>query len=310
MRRQLGWLCILPALGSLAQIQGVSAGPALVATTDYPGATWVPADLANFSYGSRPHDYQVNMIVIHDTEGTYSWAISHFQDPASAASAHYVVSDLGQITQMVAEHDIAWHAGNWDYNTRSIGIEHEGYAYAQPTWYTTAMYDASAQLAASICSRWGVPMDRTHVIGHSEVPDPNNPGLYGGSDHHTDPGPYWDWTYYMGQAVDYASLLKSPPHMGPDPVAVNGLTRATVTRQPAQNCRPADVPIKGYTVTSTPATQTMTLLPNATSATFNNRTPATSYTFTVTATDLDGQDSLTSNPVVPGRCATAQLSAS
>ena len=37
-----------------------------------------------------------------------------------------------------------------------------------------------------------VPMDRTHVIGHSEVPDPNNPGLYGGSDHHTDPGPNWD----------------------------------------------------------------------------------------------------------------------
>ena len=29
---------------------------------------------------------------------------------------------------MVAEQDIAWHAGNWDYNTRAIGIEHEGYA--------------------------------------------------------------------------------------------------------------------------------------------------------------------------------------
>jgi hypothetical protein len=277
-------------------------------------ATWVPANLNNFSYGNRPHDYPVNMIIIHDIEGTAGSAIQAFQDPSRAASAHYVVSDAGQIWQMVAEHDIAWHAGNWDYNTRAIGIEHEGYAYAQPTWYTPAMYNQSAYLAASICSRWGVPMDRQHVIGHSEVPDPNNPGLFGGADHHTDPGPYWDWTLYMSQAQHYAAIsFPSPPHMGPDPVAVNGLTNATITWQPAQTCRPANFPIPGYarpitgyTVTSTPATTTMTQGATATSATFSNLTPGTSYTFTVTAIDADGQDSLTTNAVVPGHCATDQ----
>src|SRR5207249_3178885 len=158
-----------------------------------------------------PHDYGVDMIVIHDIEGSYGSAIQAFQDPNRAGSAHYVVSTKGQVAQMVLEKDVAWHAGNWDYNTRAIGIEHEGFAWT-PGWYTTAEYQASAHISASICSRWGVPMDRQHVIGHNEVPDPDHPGLYGGSDHHTDPGPYWDWTQYMSLAQQYASTLPSPPH--------------------------------------------------------------------------------------------------
>src|SRR4029077_2605053 len=109
--------------------------------------------------------------------------------------------------------DIAYHAGNWDYNTRAIGIEHEGFASGYPYGYTPIEYNVSAQLAASICSRWGVPMDRTHVIGHYEVPDPNNPGLFGGEEHHTDPGPAWDWNNYMSQAQHYSSRMPSPPHL-------------------------------------------------------------------------------------------------
>src|SRR5215467_7652908 len=100
-------------------------GVALAATPDYPGAAWVPASPANYSSADRPHDYPVDMIIIHDTEGSVASAVSIFQDPAMQASAHYVVSNTGQIDQMVQEKDIAWHAGNWDYNTRAIGIEHE-----------------------------------------------------------------------------------------------------------------------------------------------------------------------------------------
>lgn len=29
------------------------------------------------------------------------------------------------------------------------------------------------------------------------MPDPYNPGEYGGASHHTDPGDCWDWDYYM-----------------------------------------------------------------------------------------------------------------
>jgi N-acetylmuramoyl-L-alanine amidase/Fibronectin type III domain len=284
-----------PGPGAAAAVGGAAAPATTAAVPDYPLATWVPADPANYSTASRPHDYPVDMIVIHDTEGSYGSAIQEFQNPATAASAHYVVSDLGQITQMVAEHDVAWHAGNWDYNIRSIGIEHEGFA-SGPNWYTTAMYQASAHLAASICSRWGVPMDRTHVIGHYEVPDPDNPGQFGGSGHHTDPGVNWDWTTYMGLAQTYASQLPSPPRLGPDPVGRPGNQTVALSWQAAHTCY---APITGYTIVMQPGNVTQTVASSVTSATFAGLKNGTAYTFTVTAHNAQGQDSLTSDPVVP-----------
>jgi N-acetylmuramoyl-L-alanine amidase len=272
---------------------------------DYPGATWVPAVSTNFTVANRPHDYPVDMIVIHDTEVPFAKAIQIFQDPTRQVSANYVVSARGQIAQTVLEKDIAWHAGNWDYNTRAIGIEHEGYAY-MPGSYTKAEYQAGAQLAASICSRWGVPMDRTHVIGHNQVPDPDQPGLFGGFAHRTDPGPYWNWNYFIGLAASYASALPSPPQMMVDPVAINGLNSATVTWQVARSCH---LPILGYTVVAQPGNLSSYLPATATTATFDNLQPGISYTFTVTATNADGHDSLTSNAVIPGRCNAVQVNA-
>ncbi len=85
-------------------------------------------------------------------------------------SAHYVVRSAdGHIAQCVRERDIAWHAGNWDYNTRSIGIEHEGWV-DKPAYFTDAMYEESAKLTAAICTKYGIPKDRAHIIAHYEVP--------------------------------------------------------------------------------------------------------------------------------------------
>ncbi|TMC11701.1 MAG: N-acetylmuramoyl-L-alanine amidase, partial [Chloroflexi bacterium] len=102
-----------------------AAAPEEVAAPDYPQARWIPAAAGNFSVANRPHDCPVDMIVIHDTEVPIAQAVRIFQDPIMQRSANYIVSASGQIVQMVHETDIAWHAGNWDYNTRAIGIEHE-----------------------------------------------------------------------------------------------------------------------------------------------------------------------------------------
>lgn len=190
----------LPAHPDAAQMQFQSdtTGTASGSTASgYPSVVWAPAAPQNYTVANRPNDDPINLIVIHVTESSYTAAINWFQNPSAQASAHYVIrSSDGQITQMVAEQNIAWHAGNWDVNTRSIGIEHEGYA-SDGSWFTDIMYRQSAALVRAICLRYGIPMDRQHIIGHDEVPDPNNPGQYGGVDHHTDPGPYWDWNYYM-----------------------------------------------------------------------------------------------------------------
>jgi hypothetical protein len=164
MGRPPPWLCLTAVLAILSPGPPTSFGVSLLSsaspvnasvlkgTSDYSGATWVPADPANYSPAERPHDYPVQMIVIHDTEESAGAAIQKFQDPTSAVSAHYVVSQTGRITQMVAEQDIAWHAGNWDYNTRAIGIEHEGYA-GIPGTYTSAEYrsalDGACRLTGS-----------------------------------------------------------------------------------------------------------------------------------------------------------------
>ncbi|QFY13581.1 amidase [Nonomuraea phyllanthi] len=172
--------------GAYAKARDLS-GQAEIASTDYPPAAWVAASSSNYTSSSRPSSYAIDRVVIHVTQGSYAGTISWFQNPSAQVSAHYVVkSSNGAITQMVREKDIAWHAGNWTYNTRSIGIEHEGYV-SDASWFTDAMYRASAALTKAICDKYGIPKDRTHIIGHNQVP---------GADH-TDPGSYWNWTTYM-----------------------------------------------------------------------------------------------------------------
>lgn len=155
---------------------------------------WVPASTKNYTDDNRS---SVKTVVIHTTEGSYSGAISWLQNPASSVSAHYVIrSSDGEITQMVQEEDIAWHAGDWDTNKASVGIEHEGYISDPGRWYTDAMYRASAALTRDVCDRYGIPKDRSHVIAHAEVPGCSSSGG-GGAGCHTDPGSGWDWNYYM-----------------------------------------------------------------------------------------------------------------
>lgn len=151
----------------------------------------------------------INDIVIHDTEGAFVGSVRHLQNAGVDGSAHFVVSRTGQIVQLVPVTDVAWHSGNAYWNLHSIGIEHVG--FAGRNIYTDAEYRASAELVAYLAHRWTIPIDRTHIIGHDEVPDPNHPGEFGGVDHHTDPGPYWDWSYYM-KLVRYYAKHPVLPH--------------------------------------------------------------------------------------------------
>ncbi|MEW2496764.1 N-acetylmuramoyl-L-alanine amidase [Streptomyces nodosus] len=160
--------------------------PRVAGAVDFPGARWVAASPANLRRADRPDDYRIDRVIIHVTQGGYRSAVNVFQDPGHGAAAHYIVSADGHVTQMVRELDVAFHAGNREYNERSVGIEHEGFV-EDASSFTDAMYEASALLTAAICGRYGIPVDRGHIIGHVEVP---------GTDH-TDPGPHWDWARYL-----------------------------------------------------------------------------------------------------------------
>ncbi|MFD0024885.1 N-acetylmuramoyl-L-alanine amidase [Streptomyces sp. NPDC058382] len=160
--------------------------PRTPGAVDYARAEWTAASEANWRRADRPDDYPVDRVVIHVTQGSFRGAVSAFQNPRHGAAAHYIVRKDGHVTQMIRELDVAFHAGNRSYNERSVGIEHEGFV-DRPQDFTPAMYAASARLTAAICGRYGIPVDRKHIIGHVEVP---------GTDH-TDPGKHWDWDRYM-----------------------------------------------------------------------------------------------------------------
>jgi N-acetylmuramoyl-L-alanine amidase len=180
----------------LAPQEGVEV-PQFVTTAsgraDYGGADWRPASPRNYTNAHRGAA-KIDLIVIHVAQGSYSATINWFQNPSARASAHYVVGHKGAVAQCVHNADIAWHAGWWKTNKKSIGIEHEGYI-GNPRSFTKRMYHSSARLSAYLCRRFNIPVDRRHIIGHNEVPGCPGPG--GGIDCHTDPGRYWNWNKYI-----------------------------------------------------------------------------------------------------------------
>jgi N-acetyl-anhydromuramyl-L-alanine amidase AmpD len=164
--------------------------------SDYSGAAWYGAHPNNYTVADRPSSHQINKVVIHVVQGSWSSAINWFNDSRAQVSAHYTVrSSDGYIGQSVHEKDIGWHAGNWDYNQTSVGIEHEGYVN-DASWFTDEMYSSSAKLSSHLCKKYGIPFDRQHIVGHVEVPGAT----------HTDPGSYWDWTKYMSLVQNAAGI--------------------------------------------------------------------------------------------------------
>lgn len=172
---------------------------AIQRSTDYS-----PALYEQSPYDGSRQGNSVSAITIHTAQGSYSGTINWFKNNPYSVSAHYVIRSLdGQITQMVREYRKSNHVGI--HNLYTIGIEHEGYV-SNPAWYTSAMYDSSANLVKNICAKYsqvdcasaynGAPSSNVDVLptgikikGHQHF----------SSQTHTDPGVYWNWASYYAR---------------------------------------------------------------------------------------------------------------
>src|SRR5918998_3855495 len=159
----------------------------------YRRAAWRPAHGGNYTNANRG-PAQVSLIVVHVAQGSYSGTVNWFQDRNANASAHYVVSRKGRVAQCLRNEDVAWHAGWWKTNKKSIGIEHAGYI-GNPRSFSGPMYRSSAKLSAYLSRRFNIPVKHNHIIGHKQVPGCAGPG--GGASCHTDPGRHWNWGRYL-----------------------------------------------------------------------------------------------------------------
>lgn len=110
-------------------------------------------DFPHFSSGRSGS--KINKIVIHHMATTNYDTVPGVWKTRQA-SAHYGIGAKGEIRAYVDESNTAWHAGNWDVNISSIGIEHVN-TTGDPTWLVAqATIDASARLCADIAKRYGL----------------------------------------------------------------------------------------------------------------------------------------------------------
>ncbi|MCA1219083.1 peptidoglycan recognition protein family protein [Streptomyces sp. 8L] len=203
---------LTPRAAQVAALRAPAAGRSKTECPPTIACSWVPApyeqygpdpgDYGNHDLADRPKDSSVDYIVIHDTEETWQDTLKLVQDPTYLGWHYTVRSSDGAVAQHMATKDVGWHAGNWYVNSKSIGIENEGFLADPDAWFTESMYESSARLVRYLTARYHIPVDRQHIIGHDNVPG-TTPSTVAGM--HTDPGPYWDWAHYF-------QLIGAPLH--------------------------------------------------------------------------------------------------
>lgn len=165
---------------------------------------------------SWARQYPVEYVMLHFS----SAVVNHPDDPYNMdyirdtfvqynVSTHYIIDREGNVECYIPEDRAAWHAGRGTWlddekytnkmNYYAIGIELAGMGSAEdmsiymskaaynalPDSYkcfTDQQYDALKLLVADLCGRYDLPMDREHIIGHSDF----NPAK-------VDPGQLFDW---------------------------------------------------------------------------------------------------------------------
>jgi len=163
-----------------------------------PDSTLVNVFEPSPNFGPRRSGYDVaDMLILHYTgmESAAS-AIDWLTRPESSVSAHYLVDEAGQITQMVMEEKRAWHAGvsHWageeDINSCSIGIEihNPGIELGYPD-FPVPQIEAVTALCKDICFRLKIVPKR--VLAHSDVAPTRKP----------DPGEKFPWHYLHRNGV-------------------------------------------------------------------------------------------------------------
>jgi len=159
--------------------------------------------------GQRPDPDDISLIIVHNislppgefggghvdalfTNGLDTAAHPYFRQLEGVhVSSHFLIDRLGDVTQYVACHHRAWHAGRscWagreECNDFAIGIELEG---ADDIPYEPAQYQRLAELVALLQTNYP-RLAPEAVTGHEDVA----PGRK------TDPGPAFDWPLFWSE---------------------------------------------------------------------------------------------------------------
>ena len=165
--------------------------------------------------GTRPAD-SIRWIVLHDTEGGTAWSVARFfADPREpnqggpSGSAHLVVDDEA-CYRCLSNEQVPWAAPGA--NQKGFHIEQVGYAkWSLIVWKKhLKTLQRAAYKTAFHCHKFGIPprfvaadalkQGFPGVTTHAECTK-----AFGGD--HTDPGPLWPRTLFMGLVKNYYRQL-------------------------------------------------------------------------------------------------------
>ncbi|MNV08549.1 N-acetylmuramoyl-L-alanine amidase AmiD precursor [compost metagenome] len=130
-----------------------------------PLAQWVPSP----NHNAR----SPVIIVLHHTEqDSVQESLDTLRSANSGGkvSSHYLVGRDGDLYQLVADSERAWHAGGgrWgsitDLNSASLGIEIDNNGDSP---FTQPQIDTLLRLLGDLCTRYNIP--RNQIIGHADL---------------------------------------------------------------------------------------------------------------------------------------------
>lgn len=130
----------------------------------------------NFTESNRKSS-EIDTLVIHYTGNNGDTAENngnYFKNNVVETSAHYFVDDT-TVVRSVADKNIAWHAGDWDINCRSIGIEIAG----STTECTGKTLENVILLAQRLMKKYNISKER--VIRHYDANGKLCPAFWCGS---------------------------------------------------------------------------------------------------------------------------------
>ena len=149
----------------------------------------------------------ISCVVLHYNDGDLSIDGCYDTWLTREASAHYQVQSDGLVGQLVWDGDTAWHAGNWDANCRSIGIEHANRGDS----LTDECIESGSHLVAALCLYYklGRPQWGVNVFPHNHFSSTDCPGpLREGTSYHD---------RYMARAAEWYDAMASGSQPGPLP---------------------------------------------------------------------------------------------
>lgn len=149
----------------------------------------------------------ISLVVLHYNDGDLSIDGCYDTWQTRPASAHYQVQSDGLVGQLVWDGNTAWHAGDWDANCRSIGIEHANRGDS----LTDECIESGAHLVAAICVYYklGRPQWGVNVFPHNHFSSTDCPGpLREGTSYHD---------RYMARAAEWYDAMASGSQPGPLP---------------------------------------------------------------------------------------------